>query len=156
MTAQEGRQELRADTLESLERELGVLVRRARRVIGERAALVHPDLPRAAYLILALLIERGPQRPSVVSEVFELDKGAVSRQVQQLVDLGLATRSPDPDDGRATILAATPVAVDGMARAVAHHRARFRDRLGEWDDDALAEFVSGLARYNRTLEGPVE
>ena len=37
-----------------LEQEVGVLIRRVRRVIGERARLVHPDLQPASYLLLSL------------------------------------------------------------------------------------------------------
>jgi DNA-binding MarR family transcriptional regulator len=140
------------ETLVALEREVAVLIRRARRAIGHRARLVHPDLHPAAYLMLALVLERGPLRPSEVSEVFDLDKGAVSRQVQQLVDLGLMTRSPDPADGRASILGATELGRAGMDQVVDERRALLKSRLGEWDDSALGEFIASLGRYNAALE----
>src|SRR5262245_46646860 len=79
----------RADELGRLERELGVLIRRVKRVIGERARAVHPDLQPASYLMLAYLAAEGPQRSSVMSERFGVDKGAISRQVQNLLELGL-------------------------------------------------------------------
>ncbi|WP_104105532.1 MarR family transcriptional regulator [Nocardioides sp. 616] len=144
---------IRDDTLGALEREVAVLIRRARRAIGHRARLVHPDLHPAAYLMLALLLEQGPLRPSEVAEVFDLDKGAVSRQVQQLVDLGLVSRSPDPADGRASIIETTPLARKAMAEVVDERRARLKSRLDEWDDRALSEFVESLGRYNSALEG---
>ena len=84
----------RADELGRLERELGVLIRRVRRVIGERARAVHRDLQPASYLMLTFLAAEGPQRSSVVSEKFNDDKGAISRQVQHLSDLGLLVREP--------------------------------------------------------------
>ncbi|WP_110183113.1 MarR family winged helix-turn-helix transcriptional regulator [Nocardioides solisilvae] len=150
MTGQ--RHPVRDQTLDGLEREVARLVRRTRRAIGARARLVHPDLHPAAYLMLALVADRGPLRPSVISELFELDKGAVSRQVQQLVDLGLVRRDPDPDDRRASILTATEAAVQGMAQVHASRRALLRERLGEWDDAALADFVARLESYNEALE----
>ncbi len=75
----------RTDALAGIEHEVGVLIRRVRRVIGARAAMVHPDLQRAAYLMLAYVIEDGPQRSSTIAEKFEIDKGAMERQVQHLV-----------------------------------------------------------------------
>ncbi len=87
-----------------LELELSVLVRRLKRIIAERARTIHPDLTPTGYLMLAHLNERVPLRASAVVEVFNLDKGAVSRHVQTLVDFGLATKERDRDDGRASVV----------------------------------------------------
>jgi DNA-binding MarR family transcriptional regulator len=142
----------RADELGRLEQELGVLIRRVRRVIGERARAVHPDLQPASYLMLTFLASDGPQRSSVVSERFNVDKGAISRQVQHLCDLGLLEREPDPADGRATLISASPDAVRRMA-AVDRDRRRWLDeQLKEWTEDDLREFVAGLSRYNGALD----
>jgi DNA-binding MarR family transcriptional regulator len=141
----------RADQLARLEEELGVLVRRVKRVIGERARAVHPDLQPASYLMLTFLASEGPQRSSVVSERFNVDKGAISRQVQHLCDLGLLVREPDPADGRATLISASPDAVRRM-EAVARDRRRWLEgQLVEWSEEDLRAFVSGLARYNTAL-----
>jgi DNA-binding MarR family transcriptional regulator len=142
----------RADELGRLERELGVLIRRVRRVIGERARAVHPDLQPASYLMLSFLAAEGPQRSSVVSDRFNVDKGAISRQVQHLCDLGLLVREPDPADGRATLVSASPDAVRRLD-AVDRDRRRWLDeQLAEWTESDLREFVSGLERYNRALD----
>ena len=142
----------RADELGRLEQELGVLIRRVKRVIGERARAVHPDLQPASYLMLTFLAADGPQRSSVVSERFNVDKGAISRQVQHLCDLGLLEREPDPLDGRATLISASPDAVRRMT-AVDRDRRRWLDeQLKEWSEDDLREFVTGIARYNGALD----
>ena len=75
----------RAEELRRLEQEVGVLIRRVKRVIGERSRSVHPDLQPASYLMLTYLAAEGPQRSSVLSDRFGVDKGAISRQVQHLV-----------------------------------------------------------------------
>ena len=62
----------RADSLRHLEREVGVLIRRIRRVIGERARLVHPDLQPASYLMLSWLVDEGPVRASSMVENLSL------------------------------------------------------------------------------------
>jgi DNA-binding MarR family transcriptional regulator len=142
----------RADELGRLERELGVLIRRVRRVIGERARAVHPDLQPASYLMLTFLAAEGPQRSSVVSDKFNVDKGAISRQVQHLCDLGLLEREPDPIDGRAMLISASEDAVRRMA-AVDRDRRRWLDgQLKEWSEADLRDFVAGLERYNSALD----
>ena len=142
----------RAEELGRLERELGVLIRRVRRVIGERARAVHPDLQPASYLMLTFLMAEGPQRSSVVSERFNVDKGAISRQVQHLCDLGLLVREPDPADGRAMLISASPDAVHRL-EAVDRDRRRWLDeQLAEWTEADLRDFVGGLTRYNVALD----
>lgn len=144
----------RADLLVGLETEVGVLIRRVKRVIAERAEVVHPDLAPASYLLLTFLAEQGPVRASALVGRFHVDKGAISRQVQHLEELGLVERHPDPDDGRASLLGAN---ADARRRleAVTVERRRFLDaRLGDWDDADLEAFVAALGRYNRALEKP--
>jgi DNA-binding MarR family transcriptional regulator len=142
----------RAEELGRLEQEVGVLVRRVRRVIGERARAVHEDLQPASYLLLSYLVTSGAQRSSVISERFGIDKGAISRQVQHLLELGLVHREPDPADGRAMLISASPEAEHRM-QAIARERRRWLDaRLSEWSQEDLRDFVAGLSRYNTALD----
>lgn len=142
----------RADTVRQLEHEVGVMIRRVRRVIHERAQAVHPDLQAASYLMLAYLGDHGPTRSSAVAELFSIDKGAISRQVQHLADLGLLERTPDPADGRATLLVVTEEGQARLAEVTTHRRQYLDRRLGDWSDEELSAFVAGLARYNAALD----
>ena len=127
----------RAVELGRLEQDVGVLIRRIKRVIGERARAVHPDLQPASYLMLTYLASEGPQRSSVMSDRFNVDKGAISRQVQHLCELGLLDRAPDPDDGRAMLISASSDAVHRM-QAVDHDRRRWlEEQLAGWSEDDL-------------------
>jgi DNA-binding MarR family transcriptional regulator len=113
---------------------------------------VHPELQSSSYLMLSWLQQHGPQRSSAMAEAFGVDKGAISRQVQHLVDLGLVDRTPDPADGRATLVSASAEAVDRMA-VISDERRRWLDeRLGDWTEDDLETFVGLLARYNAALD----
>lgn len=143
----------RADSILALESEVLALIRRVRRVIGERARMVHPELQPAAYLLLLSLADAGAVRASSFVEKLEVDKGAVSRHVQHLVALGLAERSPDPDDGRATLVSASADAVRRLGEVSATRRGWLDERLGDWSDAELADFVATLGRYNTTLGG---
>ena len=142
----------RAATLAELEHEMGVMVRRVRRVIGQRARAVHPDLAPASYLMLAYVAEQGPLRASEIADQFDIDKGAVSRQVTHLTELGLLARVTDPEDGRAMLVS---VSDEGRTRLtdVARHRRKWLDeRLGDWSESDLTGFVETLGRYNRALD----
>ncbi|GAA4376977.1 MarR family winged helix-turn-helix transcriptional regulator [Nocardioides caricicola] len=142
----------RADLLAGLDGEFTVLVRRIRRVIRQQAREVHPDLQIASYLLLAWLANNGPQRGSTVAEQLGIDKGAISRQAQHLEELGLLSRSADPDDGRAMLLAASDGAVARLARMRDERRRTLDERLGDWSEADLASLVSLLGRYNHALE----
>jgi DNA-binding MarR family transcriptional regulator len=102
--------------------------------------------------MLMFLAAEGPQRSSVVSERFGVDKGAISRQVQHLQDLGLLDRERDPLDGRASLVSASADAVRRMEVVDRERRALLDGRLAEWSEDDLREFVTGLARYNAALD----
>jgi len=130
----------RTDALRHLEQEVGVLIRRVRRIIGVRARSVHPDLQPVSYLMLGYVNHEGPMRASALSTAFDMDKGSVSRQVQHLMDLGLVDRTPDPDDGRRRI-----------GDVVEHRRKLLAERLGDWSADDLETFGAMLHRYNAAL-----
>jgi DNA-binding MarR family transcriptional regulator len=141
----------RAESLGRLEQEFGVLLRRVKRVIGERARAVHPDLQPASYLMLTYLSTSGPQRASVLVERFGVDKGAISRQIQHLVELGLLDREPDPVDGRAALVSVTPDAVRRMEAVDQDRRIWLDEKLADWSEDELHDFVVALGRYNAAL-----
>lgn len=144
----------RVESLRELESEVGVLIRRVRRVIGERSRAVHPDLQPASYLMLGYLRDHGPVRASEVGSVFEIDKGAISRQAQHLIDLGLVDRHPDPQDGRATLLSASSDGVRRLAAVAAERSELLSERLADWSSEELAAFGASLRRYNDALGLP--
>ena len=141
------------DTMRALEHEMGVLVRRLRRLIADRARLVHPDLAPVGYSMLMALQDE-PRRASDLVDLFSIDKGAVSRQVQSLLELGLIERSPDPDDRRAAILSITDEGARRLETAADKRRAEVLGRLSSWQTADLQTFVESLARYNAALETP--
>ena len=141
----------RYDDLRRVEAEVGSLIRRVKRVMGERAREVHPDLHPMTYAILTHLATNGPMRGADLSDAFGMDKGGVSRQVQALVDLGLVERQPDPEDRRAILLDATAEGRTRLEVMSRHRQDRFDQRLGDWSDAELAGFADQLAAYNSAL-----
>lgn len=143
----------RAKSLDRLEDELGVLLRRVRWVLADRARTTHPEISTPAYLLLGNLQRNGPRRSSDLAEELGIDKGAVSRQVQQLCELGLIERTADPEDGRAQQIAISTEGLRRLKVTYAQRRELLEGRLEDWTAPDLDEFVSGLARYNASLEG---
>jgi DNA-binding MarR family transcriptional regulator len=140
------------EMMRELEHEMGVLVRRIRRLIAERARMVHPDLSPVAYSMLMALNESGSRRASDLVGLFSVDKGAVSRQVQSLLELGLIEREPDPEDRRAAILSITEEGSRRLASIAAARRSEVIGLLSDWEDEDLRAFVRSMARYNSALE----
>jgi DNA-binding MarR family transcriptional regulator len=142
----------RVEAVRAIEDEISALLRRIKRVIGERARCVHRDLQGSSYLMLGWISEHGPARASVIVEEFGIDKGSMSRQLQHLEELGLVERTPDPADGRATLVSASEEAVRRLADVEGHRRAFLDERLGDWSVTELEEFARQLGHYNRSLE----
>lgn len=137
----------------ALERELAVFLRRARASSGELARAVHPDMEPAAYGLLVRLADAGPQRATDLAGYFGVGKATMSRQLRTLESLGLVTRTPDPDDGRAWLVRLTPEGRARFTRVREARRARYMRELASWDRGEIAELARLLHRLN-TLGGP--
>lgn len=141
----------RAESLHRLESEVGVLLRRIKLVIAERATEVHPELQVGSFHMLAWIAENGPVRGTDLVEEFHVDKGAVSRTVQHLGELGLLDREPDPDDGRATLVTVSADARRRLDAVDAQRREWINQRLQGWSMAELTDLTDRLARYNESL-----
>jgi DNA-binding MarR family transcriptional regulator len=141
----------RTEALGALEHEIAVLFGRIKHVLAERAHAVHPELAGLSLPMLLRIAEGRPVRASVLVDEFKMDKSAVSRHVQHLEELGLVERTPDPEDGRATLLSVTAEAARRLSEIDSARRVRLADRLADWTVDDLARLAGDLARYNRSL-----
>jgi DNA-binding MarR family transcriptional regulator len=74
--------------------------------------------------------------------------------VHQLLELGLIVRSPDPADGRASILTVTDDAVRRLAQVHVRRRETFDQRLTRWEPGEIEELAAQLARFNAALSDP--
>jgi DNA-binding MarR family transcriptional regulator len=138
-----------------VERELAVLLRRARAWNREVATEVHPDLQPTAYALLNRVDEVGSIRAIELSDYFGIDKGAVSRQVVLLEQVGLVTREPDPADGRAQLLVVTAEGRKRLENARGGRRRLVRAQLDRWDEGEVATFAALLGRFNRQMDAAV-
>jgi DNA-binding MarR family transcriptional regulator len=135
-----------------LEREIALLLRRARAISTHLAGELHPELDGAAYGLLALLQDTGPLRASDLVARLGLDKSTVSRQVAKLVDLGLVERTADPVDGRAQVLTPSAEGTARLSRVRNTRRARWEADLSHWPAEDVATLGELLGRLNRLGE----
>lgn len=145
------REEEHDQALRGLEHEIGRLLHRIRRGLNDRAAQVDPGLTATAYPLLVALVDRGPHRAADLADLFALDKGGVSRVVHQLLELGLIERARDPQDGRASIISATPKAHARLSVTRGRRHQELGARLADWDAATISDLAGGLARFSEAV-----
>jgi DNA-binding MarR family transcriptional regulator len=113
----------------------------------------NPDaVERATYLLLVHLVKDGPRRAGALADAVHSDPSTISRQIGHLVKLGYVERTADPEDGRATLLAAT---AEGR-RVLEENRRRRNERcsqiLASWSDADRAALSAMLGRLTVDIE----
>lgn len=144
--------ELDPAVLRDLEHQFFVLLRRLRRNLAERGHAVAPGLTALGYGVLDQLARDGAARATEVACVLGVDRGAMSRTVHQLVELGLVERSNDPDDARALVLELSAHGRDRLTEVGLQRHAVFLRAMSEWTSDELADLAATLGRYNASIE----
>jgi DNA-binding MarR family transcriptional regulator len=138
-----------------IEQQLTVLFRRVQRIhLSTGASDV--QLERSAYGIMCNLADQGPQRLGALASAFGLDPSTITRQVQALEELGLASRQTDPSDRRASILDLTDNGRTVLDRTREHRRSRLQVALADWPGEDRIEFGRLLKQFNVSVESLVE
>jgi DNA-binding MarR family transcriptional regulator len=142
-----------ADT--QIEQQLTVLLRRVQRIhLFTRSGEVNVE--RSAYGIMCKLADEGPQRLGALAASFGLDPSTITRQVQALEEVGLASRSTDPSDRRVSILDLTDAGRSVLDQTRSHRRARLQAALTDWSETDLADFGRLLKEFNASLDRLLE
>jgi DNA-binding MarR family transcriptional regulator len=103
-------------------------------------------IDRGAHVALSRIADIGPVRLSEVAATLSLDLSSVSRQVRVLEDAGLVTRTPDPDDRRASLLAVTLEGEALVQRMQLMLSRIVSDALAEWSERDRATLSTLLGR----------
>jgi DNA-binding MarR family transcriptional regulator len=104
-------------------------------------------IDRSAIVLLKNLIAMGPSRSSVLATAVHSDPSTISRQVAALVRDGLVERRADQEDGRASLLAATPAGIallEEQRRRMGISLARV---VQNWTPEELEHFVELFERF---------
>lgn len=141
--------EARTDAVRALESELSELLTRVRRLLAENAERMSPGMLPGAYKTFTTIVRRERVTLSVLAEVLLADKGQVSRTVRELEQLGFVERTPDPSDGRSSLLSPTALGLERLAAARAPQESTLLVALEEWpvrDIRELARLLHALTQ----------
>ncbi len=130
----------------ALNRHILQLTRTMQTIKSHVAATGTDGVSWATYVLLFHLTTGGPQRAKTLAETVCVDPSTVSRQIDQLVRLGLVERQADPDDGRATVLAATDAGFDVHRRMHERRDAMLTRVMRDWEPDDVDALTRLLGR----------
>lgn len=137
----------RTDAVRALEAEFGELVTRFRRVLAENAERLSPGMLPGAYKVFTTIVRRESATQAALAEHLLVDKGQLSRTVRELEQRGLVQRTPDPADGRSSLLSPTDEGLRRLHAARAPHEDVLLHTLADWPLDDIRE----LTRLLRAL-----
>lgn len=112
--------------------------------VSERAGI---HIERTGFPILRA-IGAGPARVTALAAELGVDLSTMSRQVRALEDAGLITRTPDPADGRAAVLALTPEGIEVLKRLRASRRSLVAEQVADWDERDVEHLADLLTRLS--------
>ncbi|WP_299090828.1 MarR family winged helix-turn-helix transcriptional regulator [uncultured Microbacterium sp.] len=134
----------RADAVRALESQFGELIGQFRRLISDAAHRISPGMLPGAYKVFTTIVRRDSITSSALAEVLILDKGQISRTVRELEALGLIQRTPDPSDGRSSLLSATPQGLERLEAARRPQERGLHESLAEWELDDIHRLTALL------------
>jgi DNA-binding MarR family transcriptional regulator len=138
-----------SETEEQLAPRLRWAITRMARRLRQEAGV---DLGPSQVASLATIERHGPLSPSELADRERIKRPTVTRIVGHLEAAGLVERVKDPEDGRGSILSATPEARTMLKSLRARKTAYLARRLGNMN----AEDRRTLERAAALLEGMLE
>ena len=129
--------EARTEAVRALEAEFGDLINRIRGILAENANRLSPGMLPGAYKVFTTIVRRESVTLSALAEALMADKGQISRTVRELEELGLVARTPDPTDGRSSLISPTPDGLARLAMARGPQEHTLLERLDAWSIDEI-------------------
>lgn len=134
------------DLARDLEQALGqFLLRRNRAALYDAALDDAPDgIDRRTYSVLSGLARLGPRTAAQLAEEVGIDRSGTSRYADRLEKVGLLERSPDPSDGRATLLSLTPEGEKAAAQLHENLARHLGSLIADLPEDRARALIDGL------------
>lgn len=110
------------------------------------------DLSRAAAGTLSVLDRLGPQRITALAEWEAVSQPSMTGLVQRLEAAGYLVRSPDPEDGRASLVSVTAEGVAALEARRRRHDEVIDARLARLSDEDLRALAAALPAIRRLVE----
>jgi DNA-binding MarR family transcriptional regulator len=140
---------LGAGDVDLLQRSLEQFLRlnASRRVHAKQAAAAGVVISQPGYLLLRRIQEHGPLSLGDLARMTDMDPAAAGRQVRQLEDDGLVTRSASEGDGRVSLVSVTGKGAAARRRIAAVLEAHLCDVLERWSLRDQHQFALLLDRF---------
>lgn len=128
--------------------QLNALISASHALNVRTAARFDSTLQPAAFLIVRWLYSFGPTSATVLAESTAMDRSSVTRLVNQLKSLNYVKSEPSPNDRRGILLSLTELGQQRTMDALKEKESAFYERISNWDDSKLENFVKMLSDYN--------
>lgn len=138
-----------AESVQQIQRHLELLLRMSasRRVYAQQAAAADVALSQPAYVLLRRIAQDGPLPMGELARRTHMDAGATARQVGQLERDGLVRRYASGDDGRVSLVVATPAGTRVHQRVGSVLHGHMVGVLARWSEKDRREFARLLGRF---------
>ena len=118
------------------------------------AESVHPELRGVGLMILQLVLKKSPITATEISQLLDMDKATVSRQVTRLREMGFVEAAPAADDRRVILLTPSEEARAEFVRIRREWAHSYHERFADWELSDLERLNLGLHRFNQSTEDP--
>jgi DNA-binding MarR family transcriptional regulator len=125
------------------------IFRTARRLRQEAGA----DLGPAPLAALGTIERHGPLTPSELADLEGVRRPTATRMIARLDDEGLIVRTPDPADGRSSLVSASPRGRALLRRLRKRRTAYLARRLRELQTDEVVVLARAAQILEQILEG---
>lgn len=139
-------------TLEAAARLRMAIVRTARRLRQEAAEGAGVDLTPTSASALATVERHGPLTPSELADIERVRRPTATRTLRVLLEAGLVNRTPDPADGRSSLVSINADGKERLRRLRGRKNAYLARRMRNLPDSDLRT----LERAAEILEGILE
>lgn len=114
---------------------------------------VHPELNGIGIMMLQLILRKGPITATGISQILDMDKAMVSRQLSKLRELELVETQPAAEDRRVVLLTPSPKAEELLGAIRQKWAHAYHERFADWSPGELEQLRVSLHRFNASADG---
>lgn len=121
--------------------------------INRRARTDSASLGYGLVSALATIQAEGPLRPGDLSRIEVVTKPTMTRILTELEQRGFIEREPDPRDGRAFMVSATPAGIAAVERARSDRTGIVAELIADLRDEDVDAIAAALVALERIGQG---
>lgn len=109
---------------------------------------IDPALKGLSVIVLRTILRHGPVTATELSQMLDMDKATVSRQVARLRELDLVDAEASAEDRRVILLQTSQAARASLDRVHSQTAHDYHERFAGWSTNDLDRFRDTLRRFN--------